>query len=59
MAQSNGKEPIIEIKDVVKSFPVGDTRSHDPQGHFVCSQRPGEFVSIVGPSGNGKSRCST
>jgi putative ABC transport system ATP-binding protein len=47
-------QPIIQVNNVVKSFQVGDSEvtilkeiSFD-----VCT---GEFVSIVGPSGNGKS----
>jgi putative ABC transport system ATP-binding protein len=45
---------IIEIKDVVKRFPVGDTEIAILKGISFHVQR-GEFVSIVGPSGNGKS----
>ncbi len=54
MAQTNGKEPIIEIKDVVKSFPVGNGEVTILKG-VSFAVKPGEFVSIVGPSGNGKS----
>lgn len=56
MTQLNGStpEPIIEIKNVVKRFPVGDTEITILKGiSFEVNQ--GEFVSIVGPSGNGKS----
>jgi putative ABC transport system ATP-binding protein len=54
MNTTNGNGYVIQVKDVVKSFPVGDGEitvlkgiSFDVQG--------GEFLSIVGPSGNGKS----
>ncbi len=47
-------QPIIEIRDVVKSFPLGDSEVTILKG-ISFSVKPGEFVSIVGPSGNGKS----
>ncbi len=50
----NGNCPIIEIRDVVKSFPVGNTTVTILKGITFHVKR-GEFVSIVGPSGNGKS----
>jgi putative ABC transport system ATP-binding protein len=53
MAEQNN-QPIIEIKDVVKRFPVGDTEIAILKGISLYVQK-GEFVSIVGPSGNGKS----
>jgi putative ABC transport system ATP-binding protein len=53
MAEQNGHS-IIEIKDVVKRFPVGDTEITILKGISFQVQK-GEFVSIVGPSGNGKS----
>jgi putative ABC transport system ATP-binding protein len=49
-----GNQPIIEIKDVVKRFPIGDTEIAILKG-ISLHVRKGEFVSIVGPSGNGKS----
>jgi putative ABC transport system ATP-binding protein len=46
--------PIIQIKDVVKNFKVGDGEVTILKGvSFEVAE--GEFVSIVGPSGNGKS----
>lgn len=54
MAQTDTKEPIIQIKDVVKSFPVGNNQVTILKG-VSFAVKPGEFVSIVGPSGNGKS----
>ncbi len=46
--------PIIEIRDVVKSFPLGNSEVTILKG-ISFAVKPGEFVSIVGPSGNGKS----
>ena len=54
MRQSNGKEPLISIKDLKKSFPVGDSEVTILKG-ISFDIGLGEFVSIVGPSGNGKS----
>ncbi len=54
MEKSNGKQPIIEIKDVVKRFPLGNSEVTILKG-ISFAVKPGEFVSIVGPSGNGKS----
>ena len=54
MAESNGKQKIVEIKDVVKKFAVGNTEVTILKGVSFAVQS-GEFVSIVGPSGNGKS----
>jgi putative ABC transport system ATP-binding protein len=46
--------PIIQVRDVVKSFPVGDDEITVLHG-IDLDVHPGEFLSIVGPSGNGKS----
>jgi putative ABC transport system ATP-binding protein len=54
MSEQNGQKPIIEIKDVVKSFPVGDGEITILKGISLLVKK-GEFLSIVGPSGNGKS----
>jgi putative ABC transport system ATP-binding protein len=44
----------IELRNVVKSFKVGDGEVPVLKG-ISTEIEPGEFVSIVGPSGNGKS----
>jgi putative ABC transport system ATP-binding protein len=50
----NQSEAIINVKDVKKNFQVGDSEVSILKGiSFDVNQ--GEFVSIVGPSGNGKS----
>jgi len=54
MNNTNGKNGIVQVKEVVKSFPVGDKEITILKGINLNVQN-GEFVSIVGPSGNGKS----
>jgi putative ABC transport system ATP-binding protein len=51
---SNGSGPVVRIKDVVKTFPVGGGEITVLKG-LSFDVKSGEFVSIVGPSGNGKS----
>jgi putative ABC transport system ATP-binding protein len=46
--------PIISLKNIVKRFTVGSDELTILHGISV-DIHPGEFVSIVGPSGNGKS----
>ena len=53
-ANTNGNNHIVEIIDVVKSFPVGDGEVTVLKGLSLVVEN-GEFISIVGPSGNGKS----
>jgi putative ABC transport system ATP-binding protein len=50
----NGNGYIVEVKNVVKSFPVGDGEVTILKGIDLEVKR-GEFLTIVGPSGNGKS----
>jgi putative ABC transport system ATP-binding protein len=45
---------LVQVKDVVKSFKVGDGDITILKG-ISFDVKKGEFVSIVGPSGNGKS----
>ncbi len=54
MSHTNDHQPIVEVKNVVKSFPVGDKDVTILKGVSLAVNQ-GEFVSIVGPSGNGKS----
>ncbi len=51
---SNGSGPVVQVKEVVKTFPVGDGEITVLKG-LSFDVKSGEFVSIVGPSGNGKS----
>jgi putative ABC transport system ATP-binding protein len=54
MAQPNGQGPIVDVREVVKKFMVGSTEITILKG-ISFKVYPGEFVIIVGPSGNGKS----
>ena len=54
MAEVNATQPMVEIKDVVKKFRVGGDEITILKG-ISFQVKPGEFLSIVGPSGNGKS----
>ena len=50
----NGNGSLIQVRDVIKRFPVGDGEVTILKG-ISFEVRSGEFLSIVGPSGNGKS----
>jgi putative ABC transport system ATP-binding protein len=50
----NGKNQLVQVIEVIKSFPVGGGEVTILKG-ISFDVAPGEFVSIVGPSGNGKS----
>ncbi len=48
------KNPIIEIKNMTKSFELGDETVHALQ-EVSLQIYEGDFLSIIGPSGSGKS----
>ncbi len=54
MLSDPNSSPLVQVKDVYKQFPVGDSHVTVLKGISFTVQS-GEFVSIVGPSGNGKS----
>lgn len=54
MARQNGRELIVDVRDVVKKFIVGNTEITILKG-LSFQVYSGDFVMIVGPSGNGKS----
>ncbi len=54
MSQLNSQPPIIQVNNVIKNFMVGGNEVTILKGISFEVKR-GEFVSIVGPSGNGKS----
>ena len=53
-ANQNGKDHLVRVIELVKSFRVGDGEVTILKG-ISFGVAAGEFVSIVGPSGNGKS----
>ncbi len=52
--KNGAREAMVTVRDVVKSFPMGASTITILKG-ISFSVNTGEFVSIVGPSGNGKS----
>ena len=54
MAGQNGNSPIVDVQEVVKKFSLGTTEITILKG-ISFKVYSGEFVIIVGPSGNGKS----
>ena len=47
-------DPMIEIRDLKKTYHVGEIDVHALRGVNLSVER-GEFVAVVGPSGSGKS----
>lgn len=48
--------PLIELKNITKSYPVGDGELQILKGIDLQIEQ-GDFVAIMGPSGSGKSTC--
>ena len=51
---SNSTGPLVQVREVIKTFPVGGGEVTVLKG-ISFDVKNGEFVTIVGPSGNGKS----
>jgi putative ABC transport system ATP-binding protein len=54
MNQTDANNVVVEVKEVVKKFPLGDGEITILKG-ISFDVKKSEFVTIVGPSGNGKS----
>jgi putative ABC transport system ATP-binding protein len=52
--KTNSKTPVLELKNIVKTYTSGNTVFNALDGVSFCVHQ-GEFISITGPSGSGKS----
>lgn len=48
--------PVIELKDVWRTYTIGETQVHALRG-ISLQVKKGEFLAIMGTSGSGKSTC--
>ena len=55
MSESENAKDIIVLKDIVKSFYVGQPNELEILHGISLTVKEGEFLAIVGPSGSGKS----
>ena len=52
--QDDGQPPVISLRDITKTYPMGDVEVNALRGVDV-DVYPGEMIAIMGPSGSGKS----
>lgn len=52
--RSNGEDIIIELRDVWKTYIMGEIKVHALRG-LNLKVKKGEFLAVMGPSGSGKS----